>query len=245
MTHHVAHSQLTTTQTINYLVAGSATAPSAKTQQLTWQVATDDVAHTSVYTPQGQYATIDSPVVAGYTPDQESISLREAPVTSTPTNTVQTVTYTPNQQSATVTIATTNGRVLKQLTLNGKSDTLMPTGEVTDFLNSLLKAGYTILTDPFVDDVFDHDDATNQTFTIVMKAPTIGTLAVTMGTTKSSALTKQSRRTLSSVKVAGETQHTERNSNQLPQTGEASNWLVTLGVGLLGLVGLAERKRHE
>ena len=245
LTHHVTHSQLTTTQTINYLVAGSATAPSAKTQQLTWQVATDDVAHTSVYTPQGQYATIDSPIVAGYTPDQESISLREAPVTSTPTNTIQTVTYTPNQQSATVTIATTNGRVLKQLTLNGKSDTLMPTGEVTDCLNSLLKAGYTILTDPFVDDVFDHDDATNQPFTIVMKAPTISALPVTMGSTKSAVLTKQSRRTLSSVKVAGETQRTERNSKQLPQTGEASNWLAMLGLGLLGLVGLTERRRHE
>ncbi|WP_461240828.1 mucin-binding protein [Paucilactobacillus sp. N302-9] len=100
----VTHSTQVTTQTVNYVLAGTTTAlKTPTTQQITWNISTDQVTGDIIATPQGGYAATTAPTIAGYTPDQTSVAAdNPAAMTTLPADSSATISYTADPQTLTM-----------------------------------------------------------------------------------------------------------------------------------------------
>ena len=175
LTHQVAHSTTTTTRTINYVVTGGgAAAPASVTQKLSWNVSTDLVTGATVATPQGDYAAVVSPTVSGYTPDQATVAAATpSATTAAPQNAADTtVTYSADTQNATINFVTTDGTSLGSTTVSGPSGSTIAASSYEATLTALENQGYTVQSDGAVGAKFDDDSAQDQSFTVVLLAPT-------------------------------------------------------------------------
>ena len=97
LTHKLTYGTVITTRTIVYHMAGvdQSKAPQAVVQTVTWKTVTDDVTGETVATPQGGYAAVTSPTLAGYTADPKQVAQQGlAATTLVPANATVLVTYT-------------------------------------------------------------------------------------------------------------------------------------------------------
>ncbi len=97
LTHKLTYGTVTTTRTILYHMAGAdqSKAPQAVIQTVTWKTVTDDITGETVATPQGGYAAVTSPMLAGYTADPKQVAQQGlAATTLVPANVTVLVTYT-------------------------------------------------------------------------------------------------------------------------------------------------------
>lgn len=91
----------TTTRTITY--TGAPKNPDSISQPVTWTTDTDEVTGVTTYTPSGNYYEVDTPRVAGYTPDKTTVPAGVNAVTATkPSDVKVTVTFKADPQSTTV-----------------------------------------------------------------------------------------------------------------------------------------------
>ncbi|WP_260209132.1 mucin-binding protein [Lactiplantibacillus pentosus] len=91
----------TTTETVHYVGAGSAT-PADYSQNITWTTSTDLVTGVTTYTPTNQAAAVKTPVITGYRTDTaEVVATNYLSTTVQPTNQVTTVTYIVNVEMMT------------------------------------------------------------------------------------------------------------------------------------------------
>lgn len=134
--HHISHSSITTTNTVNY--TGAPQNPSNSITTVTWDVATDDVTGEITYTPSAGTTEVATPTIDGYTASDDSVQFDNATQTK-PTDQSKTVTYTADEQSITINYIdmTDNDKVLKQVTLTGH------TGEKIDF-SAVIPANYVL-----------------------------------------------------------------------------------------------------
>lgn len=123
------------------------------------------------------FNALSSPTITGYTPDFANTA--DYQVTPTTGDLKLTVTYNPDQQTATVTYVDddANGAQVHQDTINGVSNGTHDYSQIrTAIQGGLTRLGYTIVgTDLPTDNVitFDTDDATPQQFIIHLKHQTI------------------------------------------------------------------------
>jgi len=93
----------TTTRTITYTGVANGQNPAVKVQPITWTTNTDEVTGDTTYTPSGNYYEVDTPRVAGYTPDKTTVPAGVNAVTTTkPADANVTVTFKADPQSTTV-----------------------------------------------------------------------------------------------------------------------------------------------
>ncbi len=109
ITVHLVHLEqtttITTTRTINYVMAGGDTTktPKSVTQAADWNVTTDAVTGKVTATTATPYAAETSPTLAGYTVDRDGIAAGVEALSTQPVNTTELVTYTPISADVTVT----------------------------------------------------------------------------------------------------------------------------------------------
>ena len=162
-------------QTINYRYqdGSQAAADNVQTVTFTRTATVDEVEHSVVYTDwttgndtTGTYAPVTSPVMTGYTVDQSRVAGNDA-VTNTDSNTNVVVTYTANQEQATVTyIDETTGKTLSIQRLSGDYHTAADyrtAATIADYVNQ----GYELVSDdyPSSGQIFDQDGVT-QAYTV-------------------------------------------------------------------------------
>ncbi|WP_262315167.1 mucin-binding protein, partial [Lacticaseibacillus parakribbianus] len=169
--HAVTHGTATTTRTITYVVNGAATAPAPLTQTVDWLTTTDVVTGQTVATAQGAYAGVTSPTIAGYTPDQTTVAQLAPDPTATPSDTAVTVTYTGNQQKAQIIFSTPSIVTLAVVNATGASDSAVPDAEWSTLLAAFIASGYQVQKNEAAGATFDHDDAVEQRFDIVLIRP--------------------------------------------------------------------------
>ncbi len=105
LTHHVTDGTAQTNRTIMYVVANDQVVnPTTVTQVFNYKTVTDDVTGESYATAQNRYAAVDSPVIAGCTPDLKTVEVSYPAPSATDSlkDREVTVTYTADQQSVTV-----------------------------------------------------------------------------------------------------------------------------------------------
>jgi LPXTG-motif cell wall-anchored protein len=104
LVHGVSHGETTTTQTITYEVANAGVeTPAESNQNVTWKYVTDRVTGNTVWTPQGQYAPVTTPGVAGYKADTPLVSGRTLlPTTVAPQPIHLIVNYKPTAAKMTI-----------------------------------------------------------------------------------------------------------------------------------------------
>ncbi|WP_317766969.1 BspA family leucine-rich repeat surface protein [Pediococcus ethanolidurans] len=90
----ITHSQVTVTRTVQYTGAGSRT-PKDVVQTLIYDVATSKATGISTYTPQGSYAAVTTPKIAGFTDSGNVEALTPTTSITKPSDSTVTVTYTP------------------------------------------------------------------------------------------------------------------------------------------------------
>ncbi|WP_461225549.1 mucin-binding protein [Lacticaseibacillus suihuaensis] len=171
LTHAVTHGTATTTRTITYVVNGAATAPAPVTQTVDWLTTTDAVTGQTVATAQGAYAGVTSPTIAGYTPDQTTVAQLAPAPTATPSDTAVTVTYTGDQQKAQIIFSTPSIVTLAVVNATGASDSAVPDAEWSTLLAAFIASGYQVQKNEAAGATFDHDDAVEQRFDIVLIRP--------------------------------------------------------------------------
>ncbi|QDG80650.1 mucin-binding protein [Weissella cibaria] len=148
----------------------------------TYTVATDDAAKVTVNETTGAltYTTIETPAVAGYTPDKMTVSNTATAVLNTETGEYSygpaesTVTYTADVQKVVVKFndLTTGQPVAKQtdVTIDGVTDGTVDFKTAQDVVDKLVKAGYYVVaglpTDPVL---FDNKDKEDQSFTVTLR----------------------------------------------------------------------------
>ena len=131
----------------------------------------DDVTgidHWNAWTPASQnFNEVQSPVIAGYTPDKSVID--QQAVNAESPNIDLTVTYAPDAQKLDVVYIddTEGGKVLKTVTKNGVSDEAAGYNTKSD-INALEGLHYNVVSDSTngANLVFDHDDATDQHYEV-------------------------------------------------------------------------------
>ncbi|MCL2784626.1 MAG: hypothetical protein FWD55_04160 [Propionibacteriaceae bacterium] len=167
-------SEMTTTRTITYTGAGSRT-PATQTQELTWEISTNNITGASTYWSTKGYPALTTTVVAGYTTSPASIPATAAtPVSSTrPSNTSVTVTLTPIPQSVDIVFVDDDAAGALVPPTAGFAATL--TGnpyEAVGFTEAMaadgIPVGYRLNSIDNVD-VYDTDGATNQTITVHLR----------------------------------------------------------------------------
>ncbi len=113
LTHHVTHSQATTTRTIHYVVNDpefTGTIPADTVQKIVWNVSTDKATGKMVATPQNLYEKVTVPTIQGYTADATSFGqVVFKVVTALPANEMETVHYTANTVKTNVDIPSNKG----------------------------------------------------------------------------------------------------------------------------------------
>ncbi|WP_179394526.1 mucin-binding protein [Lacticaseibacillus absianus] len=145
LTHQLTRGTAETTRTITYKIAGGdqTKAPATEVQTLRWDTVTDEVTGTTVATAQGGYAAVDSPTLAGYTPDKDQVAAQwPAAVVGTPQNAAATVTYTAAPATLAIDyVDDVTGAVLKLETHTGVTDqTLSYTADLTDLADGYVLA---------------------------------------------------------------------------------------------------------
>ena len=128
--------------------------------------------------PSQTFATVESPTIPGYTPDQTAID-GVAVNADSPAQTEKTVTYTADAQKATVTyIDDTTGKTLKTTPLSGKTNAKSGYTTAND-IQAYKDLGYVLVSDSTngAEIVFDNDDAKDQTFEVHLKHGTTHTNA--------------------------------------------------------------------
>ncbi|MBU7529157.1 mucin-binding protein [Lactiplantibacillus pentosus] len=157
-------------QTINYRYqdGSQAAADNVQTVTFTRTATVDEVEHSVVYTDwttgndtTGTYAPVTSPVMTGYTVDQSCVAGTDA-VTNTDSNTNVVVTYTANQEQATVTyIDETTGKTLSIQPLTGDYQTAAAYRTAAT-IASYVNQGYELVSDdyPSSGQIFDQDGVT-------------------------------------------------------------------------------------
>ena len=124
--------------------------------------------------PSQTFATVESPTIPGYTPDQTAID-GVAVNADSPAQTEKTVTYTADAQKATVTyIDDTTGKTLKTTPLNGKTNAKSGYTTAND-IQTYENLGYTLVSDSTngAEIVFDNDDKNDQAFEVHLKHGTM------------------------------------------------------------------------
>ena len=167
-THHV-----TVTRTIKYVMSDGSKAPASVTSRLaftgqdTIDGVTGEVLETS-WTPAQDFVDVASPVLAGYTADRATVS--NMGISHDHADIVETVTYNPDAQKATVTyIDGTTGKQLKVDTLNGVSNA--HSGYTTkSAIDTYKNLGYALTNDTTngSEIVFDTNDNENQAYTVTL-----------------------------------------------------------------------------
>ncbi|MBU7561950.1 KxYKxGKxW signal peptide domain-containing protein [Weissella cibaria] len=148
----------------------------------TYTVAVADAAKVTVNETTGAltYTTIETPAVAGYTPDKMTVSNTATAVLNTETGEYSygpaesTVTYTADAQKVVVKFndLTTGQPVAKQtdVTIDGVTDGTVDFKTAQDVVDKLVRAGYYVVaglpTDPVL---FDNKDKEDQSFTVTLR----------------------------------------------------------------------------
>lgn len=113
LTHHVTHSQATTTRTIHYVVNDpefTGTIPADTVQKIVWNVSTDKATGKMVATPQNLYEKVTVPTIQGYTADVTSFGqVVFKVVTALPGDETETAHYTANTVKTNVDIPSNKG----------------------------------------------------------------------------------------------------------------------------------------
>ncbi|MBJ6746272.1 MucBP domain-containing protein, partial [Streptococcus sp. 121] len=131
---------------------------------------TGEVTYTDWTTEEGTVPEVESPAIAGYTPDQASVAEWKPSADDEDVDVV--VVYTPNDQKATITYVDENtGETLDAVdTVTGKSDESIKY-TTAERIAAYEKAGYVLVSDDFPVNgaIYDRDDATDQAYTVVLK----------------------------------------------------------------------------
>ena len=121
------------------------------------------------WTDNQDFKDVTSPDVSGYTVDRKVVSNKN--IAHTSDDIVETVTYSPDWQKATVTyLDETTGKTLKTDDLNGLANA--KSGYSTkDTIQGYLDNGYELVSDSTngLEIVYDADDAKDQAYTVVLK----------------------------------------------------------------------------
>ena len=169
----------TVTETIKYVYSNGKEAAPSKTVTLTFHrdAIKDDVTGKVTYgawTPVDgtNFPAVDSPAIAGYTPSQSVVNAINNVSEATPDYTT-TVTYTPNQEKATVTyIDDTTGKTITVANLTGAYDTTSSYSPAAT-IKQLEGQGYEVVSDDYPQGgVVFNQDGKVQTFTIHLKHKT-------------------------------------------------------------------------
>ncbi|HEL1614070.1 TPA: MucBP domain-containing protein, partial [Streptococcus suis] len=168
----------TVTRTIKYKYEDGSEAQPDVVETLTYKrtatvnLVTKEVTYGKWTSTDDDFDKVDTPAIAGYTPDKASVAaVQDVPATATDTEV--TVTYVKDVQKATITYQDENGQQL-----GGVDEVIGKSGELinyttTDRITELTNQGYEVVTDGFTKEggqVFDTDKDTPQTFTVVVKA---------------------------------------------------------------------------
>ncbi|MGL4537350.1 MAG: mucin-binding protein, partial [Weissella cibaria] len=126
------------------------------------------------------FKTLDTPAVAGYTPDAETKQNVSAAIVDAETGAVSyapvesTVTYTADVQKVVVTFKDlTTGKAVsgqEPVTITGVTDGTIDFTTAQDVVKALEEAGYYVVTGlPKTDVPYDNDDAKNQTYEVTLR----------------------------------------------------------------------------
>ncbi|NQJ77817.1 YSIRK-type signal peptide-containing protein, partial [Streptococcus suis] len=171
----------TVTRTIKYQYEDGSEAQPDVVETLTYKrtatvnLVTKEVTYGDWTSTDDDFDKVDTPAIAGYTPDKASVAaVQDVPATATDTEV--TVTYVKDIQKATITYQDENGQQLGGVDeVTGKSGepiNYTTTARITELTNQ----GYEVVTDGFTKEggqVFDTDKDTPQTFTVVVKAKVV------------------------------------------------------------------------
>ncbi|MFI3159792.1 CshA/CshB family fibrillar adhesin-related protein, partial [Streptococcus suis] len=171
----------TVTRTIKYVYEDGSEAQPDVVETLTYKrtatvnLVTKEVTYGKWTSTDDDFDKVDTPAIAGYTPDKASVAaVQDVPATATDTEV--TVTYVKDVQTATITYQDENGQQLGGVDeVTGKSGepiNYTTTARITELTNQ----GYEVVTDGFTKEggqVFDTDKDTPQTFTVVVKAKVV------------------------------------------------------------------------
>ncbi|MGQ7379200.1 mucin-binding protein, partial [Streptococcus suis] len=171
----------TVTRTIKYQYEDGSEAQPDVVETLTYKrtatvnLVTKEVTYGKWTSTDDDFDKIDTPAIVGYTPDKASVAaVQDVPATATDTEV--TVTYVKDIQKATITYQDENGQQLggvDEVTgKSGESINYTTTARITELTNQ----GYEVVTDGFTKEggqVFDTDKATDQTFTVIVKAKVV------------------------------------------------------------------------
>ncbi|NME34473.1 YSIRK-type signal peptide-containing protein [Lactobacillus sp. MRS-253-APC-2B] len=153
-------------------------APLTFTRKGTKDLVTGDTTWQAWDQPSQTFATVKSPTIPGYTPDQTAID-GVAVNADSPAQTEKTVTYTANAQKATVKYVDDNdaNKVLKTVPLSGKTNAKSDYTTAQD-IQAYKDLGYVLVSDDTkgAEIVFDNDDKHDQNFAVQL---THGTVTVT------------------------------------------------------------------
>ncbi|HFR3775119.1 TPA: MucBP domain-containing protein, partial [Streptococcus suis] len=168
----------TVTRTIKYQYEDGSEAQPDVVETLTYKrtatvnLVTKEVTYGDWTSTKDDFDKVDTPAIAGYTPDKASVAAVQD-VLATATDTEVTVTYVKDGQKATITYQDENGQQLGDVDeVTGKSGepiNYTTTARITELTNQ----GYEVVTDGFTKEggqVFDTDKDTPQTFTVIVKA---------------------------------------------------------------------------
>ncbi|MCT0013786.1 mucin-binding protein [Weissella confusa] len=169
--------------TIHYVGAPTSLADATQTVTVKRTVTMDDVTGAETTTPTYasadatvvvdaktvpvSYQTVTSPEVAGYTPDQATVTATttvDMPMTTT------TVRYAPAAQVADVTITDeTTGETIGQYDLHGVTDAKVDFTLVREVVKNLVDSGYGPVKDVPTDATYDRDVNTVQHFVVTLR----------------------------------------------------------------------------
>ncbi|KRM12345.1 KxYKxGKxW signal peptide domain-containing protein [Paucilactobacillus suebicus] len=133
LSHHITDSTITGTRTIDYVIlekdgnpaSDQSKAPTDNVDTITWKVVTDDVDGSSYATANAtSYAAVDSPIVLGYTADQQVVNAYPAPTTAAEAkNIVMTVNYIPDTTTLNVSyVDDVTGKIVKTVPVEVVTD---------------------------------------------------------------------------------------------------------------------------
>ncbi|HFH9947653.1 TPA: MucBP domain-containing protein, partial [Streptococcus suis] len=171
----------TVTRTIKYQYEDGSKAKDDVVETLTYKrtatvnLVTKEVTYGDWTSTDDDFDKVDTPAIAGYTPDKASVeAVQDVPATDPDTEVI--VRYVKDAQKATITYKDDKGKTLGTVDeVTGKSGepiNYTTTARITELINE----GYEVVTDGFTKEggqVFDTDKATDQAFTVVVKAKTV------------------------------------------------------------------------
>ena len=169
--------------TIHYVGAPTSLADATQTVTVKRTVTMDDVTGAETTTPNYasadatvvvdaktgavSYQTVTSPEVAGYTPDQATVT---ATTTVDMPTTTTTVRYAPAAQVADVTITDeTTGETIGQYDLHGVTDAKVDFTSVREVVKNLVDSGYEPVQDVPTGATYDRDVNTVQHFVVTLR----------------------------------------------------------------------------